>query len=218
MTYKEFENKYLGKAIDYDGTAGVQCVDLADQYLKDCFGITGVWVSGARDLYNNFYSFPALVKAFDRIPNTPDLVVKEGDVVVWGGGSWGHVAIGTGIGDTKSFISIEQNTLGKHEATQKVKHYFNNSSGYDGCSPVLGVLRPKTRKDPKALDTEGFKKGDSGLGVYFLKRWLLSKGWKIDDNDIFGDGTARAVNGILGAAGHTQNGIAGKGFAKKFIK
>ena len=42
MTYNDFINKYLGKAVDYDRVAGVQCVDLADQYLKDIFGITGV--------------------------------------------------------------------------------------------------------------------------------------------------------------------------------
>ena len=33
MTYKDFEKKYLGKAIDFDGVAGVQCVDLVDKYL-----------------------------------------------------------------------------------------------------------------------------------------------------------------------------------------
>lgn len=143
MTYDEFEKKYLGKAVDYDGVAGVQCVDLADQYLKDCFGITGVWVNGARDFYNNFNSYPALVKAFTRIPNTRDLVIQKGDIVVWGGGTWGHVAIGTGEGNIDWFESIEENTLGKHEPTQKVQHIFNRSYGVDGCCPVLGVLRPK---------------------------------------------------------------------------
>jgi hypothetical protein len=31
MTYDDFEKKYIGKAVDYDGVAGVQCVDLVDQ-------------------------------------------------------------------------------------------------------------------------------------------------------------------------------------------
>ena len=137
MTYDEFEKKYLGKAVDYDKTASIQCVDIVDQYLKDCFGITGVWVDGAKDLYNKFNSYPALVKAFNRIPNTDDLVVKKGDIIVWGGGSWGH----TGIGSW--FMSLEENTLGQHEPTQLVKHYFAN----DISNPVLGVLRPKTAAD-----------------------------------------------------------------------
>lgn len=146
MTYKEFEKKYLGKAIDFDGRAGVQCVDVADQYFVDVIGIKMSempWVNGARDFYNNFDNYPALKKNFDRIPNTRELVVKMGDVVVWSGGTWGHVAIGTGEGDIDWFKSLEQNTLGKHEKCQIVKHLFNGRTGVDGCWPVAGVLRPK---------------------------------------------------------------------------
>lgn len=146
LTYDEFEKKYKGKAVDYDGVAGVQCVDLVDQYLKECFGITGVWVDGARDLYNKFSSYPALVSSFTRVANTRDLVVAKGDIVVWGGGTWGHTAIGNGEGNIDYFVSLEENTLGRHEATQLVKHYFNGSGGNDGCNPVLGVLRPKEQK------------------------------------------------------------------------
>lgn len=143
MNYDEFEIKYIGKTIDYDGVAGVQCVDLFDQYLKDCFDITGVWCDGAKDLYYKFESYPALVKSFDKIPNTSDLIVRKGDVVIWGGGSWGHVGISNGEGDKDFFVTLEENTLGKHEPTQLVKHYFNGTGGVDGCNPVLGVLRPK---------------------------------------------------------------------------
>ena len=145
MTYDQFQAKYLGKAVDYDGVAGVQCVDLADQYLKDCFGITGVWVDGAKDFYNNFNGYPALVNAFTRVANTRDLVVEKGDLVVWGGGSRGHIAIGNGQGDKDWFVSLEENTRGRHEPTQLVKHYFAGSGADDGCNPVLGVLRPKDK-------------------------------------------------------------------------
>lgn len=148
LTYDEFEKKYIGKAVDYDKIASIQCVDIVDQYLKDCFGITGVWVDGAKDLYNKFESYPALVKYFNRVPNTIDLVVLKGDIIVWGGGSWGHTGIGNGKGDVNYFVSLEENTLGQHEPTQLVKHYFAN----DVSNPVLGVLRPKDRSqiDPTA--------------------------------------------------------------------
>lgn len=170
MTYDEFEKKYLGKAVDYDGVAGVQCVDLADQYLKDCFGITGVWVNGARDFYNNFNSYPALVKAFTRIPNTRDLVIQKGDLVIWGGGTWGHVAIGTGEGNIDWFESIEENTLGKHEPTQKVQHIFNRTYGVDGCAPVLGVLRPKQSIEATCMVTYTIKtKYKKQLDAYVKK-------------------------------------------------
>lgn len=219
MNYDEFQKKYIGKAVDYDGVAGVQCVDLADQYLKDCFGITGVWCNGARDLYNNFASYPALVGAFDRVPNTRDLVVQKGDIVIWGGGSWGHVAIGTGEGDEDWFMSIEQNTLGRHEPTQLVKHYFAN----DPANPCLGVLRPKEQGGAdnalKPLDTEQgkpiIKRGDHGLDVIMLKDRLKALGYtSLDDTDGFGDGTEKAVNSLLKKWGYKQNGVVGKKFSK----
>ena len=172
MNYKEFEKKYLGKAVDYDKAFGVQCVDIVDQYLKDVFGITGVWVDGAKDFYNKFDSYPALKKNFARIPNTKDLVVKEGDIVVWGGGDWGHIAIGTGVGDKDYFTSLEQNTLGRHESAQIVKHYFNGKSANDCCNPVLGVLRAKSTK--KTLDYAGFRVGDKGNGVLAYKQLLIA--------------------------------------------
>ena len=149
ISYDEFEKKYKGKAVDYDGVAGVQCVDIVDQYLKECYGITGVWVNGAKDFYNKFSSFPALVSAFTKVANTRDLVVQKGDIVVWGGGSWGHVGIGNGEGNEDWFVTLEENTLGRHEPTQLVKHVFANSAGNDCCSPVLGVLRPKNSTSSK---------------------------------------------------------------------
>lgn len=43
-TYTEFIKKYNGKAKDYDGVAGVQCVDLIKYYLKEVFGLNpGAW-------------------------------------------------------------------------------------------------------------------------------------------------------------------------------
>ena len=70
----------------------------------------------------------------------------------------------------------------------------------------------------KVLDTDGFKRGDKSLGVYYLKRWLIAKGYSMDDNETFGEGTEKAVNAILNANGYARNGIAGKNFAKRFIK
>lgn len=140
MTYDEFQKKYLGAAVDFDGVAGVQCVDLVDQYLKDCFGITGVWCNGAKDLYNNFFDYPALTAAFTRVPNTPDLVVQKGDIIIWGGGSWGHTGIGTGEGNVDWFMSLEENTLGQHEPTQSRKH----------STPIFGTRRA-TRTSPGSM-------------------------------------------------------------------
>lgn len=220
MTYDDFQKKYLGAAVDFDGVAGVQCVDLVDQYLKDCFGITGVWCSGAKDLYNKFDSYPALVCAFDRVPNTPELVVQKGDIIIWGGGSWGHTGIGTGEGNVDWFVSLEENTLGRHEPTQKVKHWFAN----DISNPCLGVLRPKKNTPaPSALDTEiWYKRGDKDKsgehGIYCVKQRLKAIGYKVDDTGGFGDGTEHAVRDLQRIWGYKQTGAVGQNFVKILMK
>jgi hypothetical protein len=148
MTYKDFIAKYNGKGIDYDGVAGVQCVDLAKQYLHDVFGISpGAW-GDAHAYYDNFNSIPALKNNFTRIANTADFVPKQGDIVVWSSalssGGWGHIAIATGEGDTTYFYSYDQNWTGKHDVCTKIKHTYK-------C--VLGVLRPKNQTSATAKAT-----------------------------------------------------------------
>ena len=219
MTYDEFQKKYLGTAVDFDGVAGVQCVDLVDRYLEDCFGITGVWCSGAKDLYNNFFDYPALTAAFTRVPNTPDLVVRKGDIIIWGGGSWGHTGIGTGEGNVDWFMSLEENTLGQHEPTQIVKHWFAN----DVANPCLGVLRPKAAAEPKALDTNiWYKKGDKDKsgehGIFCIKQRLKAIGYKVDDTGGFGDGTAHAVRDLQRIWGYKQTGEIGQNFVRILMK
>lgn len=221
MTYEEFEKKYLGTAVDFDGVAGVQCVDLVDQYLKDCFGITGVWCSGAKDLYNKFDSYPALVAAFDRVPNTPELVVRKGDIIIWGGGSWGHTGIGTGEGNVDWFMSLEENTLGQHEPTQLVKHWFAN----DISNPCLGVLRPKNALGGSSvpLDAEiWYKRGDKDkLGehaIFAIKQRLKALGYSVDDTGGFGGGTESAVRDLQRIWGYKQTGEIGENFVKKLME
>ena len=216
MTYDEFIKAHVGKAVDFDGAAGRQCVDLATAYFYEVFGsgIKNFWFD-AHHFFTLFEQNAWLKKNFTKIANTPDFVPKKGDVAVWGtslsSGGWGHIAICTGEGDTTYFYSYDQNWTGNGDPCTKIRHNYR---------AFLGVLRPKDQSkiSPNVLDSTGFKRGDKGLGVYFLKRWLIAKGYKMDDNDSFGAGTEKAVNAILGAAGYAQNGVAGSGFARKFVK
>ena len=135
MTYNEFVKAYNGKATDYDGAYGAQCVDLIKLYLNKVFGIKpGSW-GNAKYYWLNFSKHSELTKNFTKIKNTPSFVPQKGDIMVWDGdvgGGCGHVAICTGEGNTSEFYSYDQNWNGK--AMHKVKH------GYDN---VYGVLRPK---------------------------------------------------------------------------
>lgn len=135
MTLEAFVDKYLGTAIDYDGTAGAQCVDLIKLYLNKCYGVKAFSFGGsARMLYENYSKTPdAFREKFQRIPFRGELP-RRGDIVVWGsitGGGHGHVAIATGDAVGDGFASWDMNWNGK---SMKVVKHTN-----DG---VLGYLRP----------------------------------------------------------------------------
>lgn len=131
MTYDEFIQKHVGKAIDYDGTAGVQCVDLAKAYLKEVFEvIPGAW-GNAHCYYDNFNSIAALKSKFKRVLNTPDYVPKRGVIAVWKKCTslpYGHIAICAGEGNKQYFYSYDQNWGGKSCA--KIKHDYSNIAGF----------------------------------------------------------------------------------------
>lgn len=136
--FDSFIKAHLGKGVDYDGTAGVQCVDLAKSYLKEVFDINpGAW-GDAHCYYDNYNNLPLLKNNFTRIANTSDLIPKKGDIVVWksslNSGGWGHIAIADGVGTTSYFYSYDQNWTGKHDPCTRIKHNYNH---------FAGVLRPK---------------------------------------------------------------------------
>ena len=133
MNYDEFIKTYLGKGFDYDGVAGVQCVDLAKMYLNKVFNIKPDSWGNAKDYYENFDKLP-LKGNFTRISNTSEFVPQKGDIVVWGtglGNKYGHIAIATGEGNTSNFYSHDLNWGSK--VVHKVLHDYKG---------FLGVLRP----------------------------------------------------------------------------
>lgn len=133
MTFNEFYQGVNGKSLDYDGLYGYQCVDLIKVYLDWCFEIKpGAW-GNAKDYWNNLNK-ANMSDYFYKVPNTRDLVVQRGDIVVWGamsGNPYGHIAIGLS-GDINHFTSLDQNW-----GSNYVREIYHN---YDR---VLGVLRPK---------------------------------------------------------------------------
>lgn len=212
MNYDEFIKKHNGVAVDYDGAAGKQCVDLATAYFNEVFGsgIKNFWYD-AHHFWDLFDKNTWLKANFTKVKNTPSFVPKKGDIVVWGGslnGGIGHVAIATGEGNTKYFYSYDQNWLGRNDPCTRVYHNYNH---------VLGVLRPKNQSviNPPTLETKGYKKGASTDGSYALKQLLILDGAKLDDNAIIGKGTVSAINSRLKGWGYKPNGIAGKKFIKK---
>lgn len=131
MTLNEFIQKWNGKKNDYDGAYENQCTDICKQWLSDLgYTVTGAWGNG-KDWDKNG-SRPDL----QWIANTPTGVPKEGDIMVFGGGSYGHVSIFID-GNTSSFRSFDQNwPSGKLEPCGIFTHK------YTGTIYVKGWLRP----------------------------------------------------------------------------
>lgn len=139
MNFDEFVKQYNGKATDYDGGCGVQCVDLAKLYIDKVLGIRPQSIGNAEAYWRRYDELSYLNQNFDRIANTPSFIPQKGDIVVWDlrHGKYGHIAIADGVGTTSYFYSYDQNWGGK--AMKRVKHTYK-----DGFA---GVLRPKSNSN-----------------------------------------------------------------------
>lgn len=109
MKFREFIEKVKAMGgIDKDGYYGKQCVDLYNYYMVDVGelenGKTGA--SCAKEILNNSY----VMSNVDRIDNYLEFTPQKGDIAVWTGGEYGHVAICLGVNDgIKTFKTLDQN-------------------------------------------------------------------------------------------------------------
>src|SRR5258708_22918459 len=134
MTLQEFQQKYTGKFVDFDGAFGPQCVDLMNQYCVDVLGITNpiqVLPGGtAFEIYNNYSG-----TQFTKLANTPTGVPTPGDIVFWStawGNGAGHVAIFVS-GDANNFTSFEQNDITSADpngSCQTLSHNYTDVVGW----------------------------------------------------------------------------------------
>lgn len=140
MYFDDWVRTYLGKATDYDGAYGAQCVDLAKLFENKVLGLTPQACGDAWSYYANFYNYKFLTDNFIRIANTREFIPKKGDMVVWnkGLGANGHIAIASGEGNLNYFYSYDQNWTGRHDPMTKIRHSYDY---------VYGVLRPKNQSN-----------------------------------------------------------------------
>lgn len=154
----EFRNTYIGKAIDVDGAAGVQCVDLFKQccYLagKKAFSLGG---SGyAYEIINRFDAL-GLGTYFNKVSLSD---AQYGDWCVWDKGSKeaddGHVAMFEKWDGSSRAIF-----LGQNQGVSKATEISISTSG------IIGVLRLKAWKTSSTTATK-YKVGDTVTinGVY----------------------------------------------------
>ncbi len=104
--FNDFINDVKAKGgVDVDGAYGKQCMDLYNYYSEFMFGAHNVGADFAKNvIYNdNVYNF------YERIDNYLEFIPQKGDVAVWTGAEYGHVAICLGEGDINGFKTLDQN-------------------------------------------------------------------------------------------------------------
>ncbi len=149
MTLTEFVKKWYGKKIDFDHYAGVQCVDLIKQYINDVFKVKPQSIGNAKAYWqkrNGNY----LKSMFVPVVNKNTTVPRRGDIFVRTSGTFGHIGICTGGGNTDYFNAWEQNNGGTGEGMTLHKH--TNWS-------TINFLRPKVQ----------YVKANGGLNGYSSK-------------------------------------------------
>ncbi|MBE6741085.1 MAG: CHAP domain-containing protein [Ruminococcaceae bacterium] len=106
-------NSKVGQALDYDGVYGAQCVDLTKYY----YAYLGVPApSGNANQYANGGAYCPSGWSYQGSP-------LPGDIAVWTGGTYGHVAIVTEIRGSQ-MVCVEQNYANKQYCTANL-HYID---------------------------------------------------------------------------------------------
>jgi len=127
MTYQQFKDKWLGKGIDWDNHFGFQCVDVYRQYCHEVLEIPqSPLVKGAKNIWTTY-----LKEHFKQVPNTPEGVPQQGDIVIWDVGTYGHVGI-CDHATVSTVTCFEQNWLGGGTRPAEIRRH--------GYKDVLGWL------------------------------------------------------------------------------
>lgn len=131
--------------VDTDGYYGKQCMDLYNSFMREVVGLDGnTGADRAKNILNNNY----VMENVERIDNYPEFVPEKGDIAVFTGGEWGHVAICLGVGNVNYFKSLDQNWNLDGELMTVNHNYFT-------FSPLV-FLRPKNQTnimDLKPVET-----------------------------------------------------------------
>ena len=155
MTYKQFKDKWIGKGVNFDNHYGAQCVDVYRMYCKEVLDIPqSPSVKGAKNIWTTY-----LKEHFERISNTPLALPKQGDVIIWDVGTYGHV----GICEKATLLTVtcfEENwtELDGSGVSEIRRHNYNNVLGW--LSPS-GIISEMTAEEKRIINLlKGKTEGD----------------------------------------------------------
>ncbi len=154
ITFDQFIIEWNNKGIDFDGAYGDQCMDLMHQYIVEVLGLTDgkiLTAPIARTVYENFSNIYGN-QYFTKIPNTPNGIPADGDIIFWKDPyGWyynsitkkyeyaGHVGMSKGS-NINNVVAFEQNNPSGTKS-----HIQIHTDLYKG---VLGWLHPIAQSLP----------------------------------------------------------------------
>ena len=129
--------KQAGKSIYYwNPKSQAQCTELVYSYYRH-LDVT------APDTDAWQYSEAKPPSGWKKIRYYAGFAAQPGDVAVWTGGRYGHVALIVSA-DSSSFLSLDQNMNGRHYAA-----FYRHSYRPEGELTFWGVIRPGFKKGKK---------------------------------------------------------------------
>jgi hypothetical protein len=140
MTYIEYLKTLEGKkALDNDGRASVQCVDIAIRILKEFYKIESVpnLGDGKYVAENISKKFPGLFKYF---PYSENLQINPGDIISYESSSspnCGHVAVAITGGNPYSILEQWNTSVTIRKNTKQIQ-----KGVYGKSYTIIGVSRP----------------------------------------------------------------------------
>ncbi len=142
--FLQFFQDYNGKLVDLDGYPKgnkFQCMDLMHLYHMECLDLTDRTILAAPTAKEVYVNFPRIQGSqfFQRIPNLPWTVPKQGDIVFWREpfGPYmengvrkfaGHVAI-VNEANVRRFTSFDQNFAPDFKC-RLVEHNYRGVMGF----------------------------------------------------------------------------------------
>jgi lipopolysaccharide export LptBFGC system permease protein LptF len=163
MTYQEFKNKYIDKAVNVDGAYGAQCYDLVMAYMKEAWGIDHNlicrWSGGVRDFAEHFSEMFDTSK-FQYEANGATNLPPQGAVFVFANNQWGHTGI-VESANQDTFVSLDQNwgngLDGSGQGDKRVRLVTHN------YQTMLGWITPKQNQNNNNNNQNNNNQSDMAL-------------------------------------------------------
>ena len=173
MLFSEWVKNYLNKKIDYDGYAGVQCVDLIKLYIDKVLGIKPQSIGNAIDYYKKRKTIKYLKENFIPYDYKKGIKFQKGDIIVLKGNSkYGHIAVCNGKSDDKGVYAYDENYRGSGDGM--TLHYFP----FNGYYTIKCILRPVNQKNINKVEYYPVFKGSTLSIVDALKGLKIDSSYK----------------------------------------